>query len=221
MLVGKRRLLSTFGGLAMLAGCVIGARKVEIPDGDGPRVMLLSCAMPEPITHIARHAWLATRKAGQQDWNRFEVGGGSGDPLADSGCGGGGDVRLHSVWSGKTAANAIECLEQHSEPYKARVKYMAWPGPNSNTYVDVMLRKCSLRADLPATSIGKDYRGLIGASWTSGGTGFQIETPLVGLKLGLTEGIEIHVLAIVIGIDWWPPAIIIPLGGGRIGFADW
>ena len=52
-------------------------------------------------------------------------------------------------------------------------------------------------------------------------TGFQIETPLVGLKLGLTEGIEIHVLALTVGIDWWPPAIILPLGGGRVGFADW
>ncbi len=221
MLVRKRRLVSTFLMPAMLAGCVIGARDVEIPDGEGPHVMLLSCAMPEPITHIARHSWLATRKAGQQDWRRFEVGGGSGDPLADHGCGGGGDVRLHSVWSGKAAAKAIECLEKENGPYKASVKYMGWPGPNSNTYVDVMLRRCSLRADLPATAIGKDYRGLIGASWTSGGTGFQIETPLVGLKLGLTEGIEIHFLALTIGIDWWPPAIIVPLGGGRIGFADW
>jgi hypothetical protein len=98
---------------------------------------------------------------------------------------------------------------------------MGWPGPNSNTYVDVMMRRCKLRADLPATAIGKDFRGWIGASWTSGGTGFQIETPLVGVKLGLTEGVEVHILALTIGVDWWPPALILPLGGGRIGFADW
>jgi hypothetical protein len=207
--------------LSLATGCVIGARDVEVPGGDDAVVMMLTCAMPEPITHIARHGWLATRKAGDTDWRRFEVGGGGGDPLADHGCGGGGDVRLHAVWRGKRAATAIDCLERASDPYKQSVKYMGWPGPNSNTYVDVMMRRCKLRADLPATAIGKDFRGWIGASWTSGGTGFQIETPLVGVKLGLTEGVEVHILALTIGVDWWPPALILPLGGGRIGFADW
>ena len=38
--------------------------------------------------------------------------------------------------------------------------------------------------------------------------------------LGLKEGIELHVIGLSIGIDFWPPAIIVPLGPGRIGFAD-
>jgi len=85
-----------------------------------------------------------------------------------------------------------------------------------------MLRRCGLRASLPATAIGKDYRGLVGASWTSEGTGFQVETAIfgLGLRVGLREGVEVHVLGLAIGVDLWPPALIVPLGSGRLGFAD-
>jgi len=203
-------------------GCVIGEREVAVPDGDDAVVLLLTCALSQPMSEIARHGWLAGRKAGESTWQRFEIGGGGSDPLADSGCGGGGDVRLHAIWRGAKAAAAIECLEREDRAFKSDFHYVVWPGPNSNTYADKMLRACNLHADLPSTSVGKDYRGRwIGASWTSGGTGVQIETALVGLKIGLTEGIEVHIMALSIGVDWWPPAIILPLGGGRIGFADW
>ena len=37
-------------------------------------------------------------------------------------------------------------------------RYLMWPGPNSNTYVDAMLRSCHLHVDLPATAVGKDHR---------------------------------------------------------------
>ena len=61
---------------------------------------------------------------------------------------------------------------------------------------------------------------LIGASRTTGGTGVQLETPFVGLRIGLKEGIEVHVLCLAIGVDFWPPAIILPITSGRLGFAD-
>jgi hypothetical protein len=86
--------------------------------------------------------------------------------------------------------------------------------------VDTLLRACDLHADLPASAIGADYRGWLGVSWTSGGTGFQVESPVVGFKLGLTEGVEVHLLGLALGVDLWPPALIVPLGPGRIGFAD-
>jgi hypothetical protein len=47
-----------------------------------------------------------------------------------------------------------------------------WPGPNNNTYIDFMLRECAIHVDLPPTCAGKDYRSWLGASFTSGGTGF-------------------------------------------------
>jgi hypothetical protein len=43
---------------------------------------------------------------------------------------------------------------------------------------------------------------------------------VLGVKLGLKEGIEIHIIGLSFGIDLWPPAIILPLGPGRFGFAD-
>ncbi len=63
-------------------------------------------------------------------------------------------------------------------------------------------------------------RGWFGASWTTEGTGFQVESPVLGLRLGLKEGVEVHVLGLPFGVDLWPPAIILPIGVGRLGIAD-
>lgn len=201
--------------VALVSGCVIFQRPLEVPEGNDAAIIMASTAMPEPIENIARHAWFAVREKGSEKWRRIEVGGFGRHPLA-----GISDVRVHGVWRGKKAEKAIKCLRKHAAKARPGSRYLPWPGPNSNTFVDVLARKCKLRADLPATAIGKDYRGLFGASWTAGGTGFQVETPIVGFKIGLTEGIELHIFGLVIGIDLWPPAIIVPVGSGRIGFDD-
>ncbi len=197
------------------SSCLLLKRDLKVPEGDQPTVLLVSTAMPEPIADIARHAWFAVRAEGETSWQRIEVGGFGSGPLD-----GEGDVRLHKIWRGARAQKAIECLRKYEDFYQTRGSYLPWPGPNSNTYVDRLLRKCKLDADLPVTAIGKDYRGWIGAGITSGRTGVQLETPFAGLKLGLTEGVEVHVLGLGFGVDLWPPAIIVPFGGGRIGFAD-
>ncbi len=197
------------------AGCVIGKRPLVAPDGDDAAILLCTTEMPQPITDIARHAWLAVRKPGEARWHRIEVGYfGSGPFDGESG------VMLHAVWRGKQAETAIACLHEHQSKYRPGRGYLPWPGPNSNTFIDELLRKCDLAASLPPTAIGKDYRGLIGASWTSGGTGVQLESPIAGIKIGLKEGIEIHFFALAFGIDLWPPALIVPFGSGRIGFDD-
>jgi len=58
------------------------------------------------------------------------------------------------------------------------------------------------------------------ASKTSEGTGVQVESPVVGAKIGLAEGLEVHIGTLPFGVDLWPPALIVPIGGGRLGFAD-
>ncbi len=201
--------------VASLSGCVIFKRPLVAPTGDDAAILLVTTEMPQPISTIARHAWFAVRQKGKKEWRRIEVGGFGSGPFA-----GVSNVRLHAIWRGKKAERGIACLREHAANAKPGRSYLPWPGPNSNTFVDAMLRRCNLHADLPSTAIGKDYRGLVGLSWTSGGTGFQFETPLFGFKLGLTEGIEIHLLAFAFGIDLWPPAIIVPVGPGRIGFED-
>lgn len=199
----------------MFAGCVIGQRALVAPEGDEPAILLVTCQLQDPMKDLARHAWLAVRDRGEDRWERIETGSCGVGPL-----GGEGDVILHAVWRGSGVSKAIACLRENQSANQPRGKYLPWPGPNSNTFVARMLRRCRLRADLPATAIGKDFDGVVSASWTTGGTGFQVETPLFGFRIGLTEGVQIHLMAFEIGIDWWPPAIIVPLGSGRVGFDD-
>ena len=204
------------------SGCVIFARPLKAPPGDQAAVLVLSTRLGGPLRRIARHAYLAVRARGSTNWDVWECCPGGRqrsddpNPFRPSF---GDEVRLHGVFTGKRAEKMIACIPEASHAY-GNPPYWLWPGPNSNTYVEAILRKCGIHADLSSTAVGKDFRGLIGASWTSGGTGFQIETPLVGLKLGLTEGIEVHIFGLALGIDFWPPAIIIPVGEGRIGFGD-
>lgn len=218
--------LTALLGCAILAsGCLIGERKVTIPKDRTATVLLLSHTLDAPLEKLARHPWFAVRDAGQSGWESWEIGfyqapmgyvrrrpGHAIDWRPN--------VRLHGVLRGEQATRFIRCLRAKSPRYEHRHVYRPWPGPNSNTYVDVMLRRCRFRADLPPTAIGKDYRGIAGVSWTSSGTGVQIETAILGLRVGLKEGIQIHLWGFTFGVDFWPPAIIHPVGEGRIGFAD-
>lgn len=209
--------------VAMLAasGCVILSRPLVAPGPETDAVLLLTGTLPMPMDQIARHPWFATRRAGASEWDIWEVGGGGSqaDPIHNAPYG---SPILHGVWTGAEATAAIACIERVAPGVKRRIErdYFLVPGPNSNTFGDEVLRACELAASLPATSVGKDYRGLVGAGITSERTGVQVETAIVGLKVGLREGVEVHILGLSFGIDLWPPAIIIPLGPGRIGFAD-
>ncbi len=215
----------------LLAGCVLGQRSLKLPATGEATVIVGSAALPAPINQLARHPWVALRDEGSQLWERWEVMCCPGrhrrstvrksirSPLSDYG-GGGGDVRIHGMIGGTRAKRIAACVRERAPEYPHRHRYLVWPGPNSNTFVDWLVRACDINVDLPATSIGKDYRGLFGVSPTAGGTGVQLETPLLGLKLGLTEGIELHVLTFPIGIDLWPPALILPVGPGRLGIED-
>jgi hypothetical protein len=179
--------------------------------------MLVTTEMPVPIDVVSRHAWLVYRKRNDPRFRRVELGGFGTGPFE-----GVGDERLHAVWVGEEAEQAMACLEEHAQSFHDEISegYLPWPGPNSNTYIDRLLRECDLHADLPATAIGRDYRGIVGASLTSGGTGAQVETPLAGLRMGLKEGVEVHLFVFALGVDVWPPALIVPLGPGRLGFED-
>jgi hypothetical protein len=202
-----------------LAGCTIFQRPLRAPANDQATILLLTGGLGHPMDQIARHPWFACRRAGETEWQLYEVGGGGSqsDPINNSPYV---DPILHGVWRGDEAERGIACLEREAPKWIGELRYRFYPGPNSNTFGDVMLRKCGLHASLPSTSVGKDWRGAFGITGTTEGTGFQIETPILGLRLGLKEGIEVHIIGLSFGIDFWPPAIIIPLGSGRIGFGD-
>lgn len=205
-----------------LAGCVILPRSLEPPPNDETTVAVLTGTLGRPLDDIARHPWFAVRKKGAKDWETYEVGGGGSESDPFHHHGGYRKPILHGLWRGEEADRAAACIEREAPAVKHHIEssYIFYPGPNSNTFGDVILHKCGLHASLPSTSVGKDWRGVIGAGWSSEGTGIQIETPLIGFRIGLKEGIELHVLGLAIGVDLWPPAIILPLGPGRLGFAD-
>jgi len=128
------------------------------------------------------------------------------------------DVAL-AQWSGAEAERLLRVLRTPDE-YPYRDVYRIWPGPNSNTYVDHCLRRAGLRADLHPMAVGKDYRGPwgFGVGATTTRSGLQLETPLVGAKVGVLDGVELHVLTTTFGVDLVPPAIKTPVG--RFGFPE-
>jgi hypothetical protein len=207
--------------IVVCSGCIVAKQSFEVPSNDQTVVVLLTGTLGEPIAEIARHPWFGVRRKGETSWRIYEVGGGGSSDSPFGGHGYGSPI-LHKVWVGDDGDRAADCIDKVAPDIKHDIEhnYIMYPGPNSNTFGDRVLRKCHLHASLPSTSIGKDWRGLIGAGISSEGTGVQFETPIIGFKIGLKEGIEVHVIGLSIGIDFWPPAIIVPMGPGRIGFAD-
>jgi Protein of unknown function (DUF3750) len=206
----------------LLSGCIVAKQSLEMPANDVTTVALLTGTLGHPMDGIARHPWFAVRRAGETSWRIYEVGGGGSEEDPFHSHSAYGSPILHKVWRGEEAEAAAACIEKVGPEVKRDIEdhYIFYPGPNSNTFGDRVLRKCGLHASLPSTSVGKDWRGLIGAGISSEGTGIQLETPLIGFKIGLKEGVEVHIIGLSVGIDLWPPAIIVPMGPGRIGFAD-
>jgi len=204
-----------------LSGCIVAKRSLQMPSNDTTVVALFSGGLPHPMDGIARHPWFAVRPEGETMWRVYEVGGGGSlsDPSKNEPYV---EPILHGLWTGAEAERAAECIAEVGPHVKSDIEgdYIFYPGPNSNTFGDVVLRRCELSASLPSTSVGKDWRGLVGAGITSERTGVQVETAVLGLKVGLKEGVEVHVIGLSFGIDLWPPAIILPVGPGRLGFAD-
>lgn len=206
--------------LLALSSCVIAQRELKMPDNTETTVALLTGGLPPPMNDIARHPWFAVRRKGETDWKVYEVPvlGNERDPFTRHRPYV--DPIVHKVWRGDEGERAATCLEREAEAWIERLKYRFYPGPNSNTFGAMMLRACKLAASLPATAIGKDYRGWIGAGRTTERTGVELQTAVAGVRIGLKEGFQFHILGLEFGIDLWPPALIVPLGPGRIGFAD-
>ncbi len=228
----RRRWIALGAGAGWFVLCLIGeivSDEPALPGGKRAAAALLSAPIPA-LGPIARHSWLIVRAEGQEGWQRWDLfdnasgatGHVVGRPADDRGARddmGNGAAKVEWVVEGAEADAFAACVNREAPRYAARGDYQAWPGPNSNSFIDDLLRTCELARPMSATAIGKDWRGIIGVSVARERTGGQLETPLIGASLGLREGIEVHLLALTVGIDLWPPALLVPFGDGRFGFS--
>jgi hypothetical protein len=234
---------------ALLTGCAIPLRSPKLPSRGEAYVAVLSGEMPGALSQVARHSWIVVNvpavmvevaeeplvdvapSAGKvrmpkvrllehAGMHRFELQTSGSDPFEYFGTG---DVAVHGVihYGAEELEHVLACLENADRRYhQEHPDYFPIPGPNSNTLVDALLRECDIPVELPATAIGRDYRGLVGASVTSRGSGVQLETVVAGAKLGFAEGVEVHLFDLALGVQVWPPALVVPVNPGVIGFED-
>jgi len=172
---------------------------------------------------FAVHTWLAAKPAGADRYTRYEVIGWharSGrstvsvtQPLAPDTEWFSAAPRLVRDVRGADAEAVIGKLAAAVASYPQADTYRAWPGPNSNTFLAHLGRTIpELRLALPSTAIGKDFVPIHQiVDWSPSHTGVQVSVyGLLGVIVGIDEGLEVNVLGLVAGIDWRRPALKLP-----------
>jgi hypothetical protein len=174
---------------------------------------------------FAVHPWIIHKRAGETAYLRHEVIGWRAPDvvrrnaaLPDGRWFGAAPVLLVDHRGAKAAA-MIDAIEAAIASYPYADRYRSYPGPNSNTFLAHIGREVpALELDLPAHAIGKDYRPLtdpVGLSASGGGLQASL-LGLLGLSVGLPEGVEINLLGLHFGVDLNPPALRLPFVG-RLG----
>jgi len=206
-------------------------------DWSSAKLLPAAASEPEATIHIfaarvgrwrgvfAHHSWVVVKEKGASAYTRFDVVG-WGDPVRVN-------VRVaDGRWFGNVPEPVAELKGPAAEALIPRIRaavksygysdygsYLAWPGPNSNSFVQHILAELpELGRALPPTALGKDWRenGLY-AGLTPSRTGLQASLyGLAGITFGWVEGVEINLLGLVAGFDLRQPALKLP-GWGRVG----
>jgi hypothetical protein len=196
---------------------------------------------PEPVVQVygarcqgllgllGMHTWIAVKRRGASGFTLYEVVGGRpwlrgpvlairrGPPDATSW---GKAPRLLADKRGEGVDALISRIEAVVRDYPYGGEYVAWPGPNSNTFVAHVARAIpELGVDLPPTAIGKDYLGDRFAPTAPSGRGFQLSLlRLLGFLASLVERFEINVLGKIRSSDIEITARVFVLFGGGVLF---
>lgn len=206
-------------------------------DWSSARLLPAAAIEPEATVHVfaarvgrwrgafAHHSWIVVKERGASAYTRFDV------------VGWGMPVRVNhreadGRWYGNTPEPVAELRGEPAERLIPRIReavksyayatpgtYAAWPGPNSNSFVQHVLAQVpELAHALPPTAIGKDWRGDgVFAGLTPSRTGVQASLfGAVGFTLGWIEGVEVNLFGLVAGLDIRQPALKLP-GWGRVG----
>lgn len=177
---------------------------------------------------FATHPWIIFKRSGETAFTRYDVVGWRGDDVVQrnyalpDGLWYGATPRLLVDQRGEGVDSLIGQIETAIKSYPYATTYRSYPGPNSNTFLAHIGREVpALRLDLPANAIGKDYRPIshpLGMS--PSGSGWQLSLlGLLGLSVGLEEGVEVNVLGLSFGLDFNSPALRLPFVG-RLGLDD-
>lgn len=181
--------------------------------------------------YFAVHPWVAVKKKNAKSYTTYQVlgwrlRGGEGVVVTQEEEPDkrwfGAHPELIAELRGEKAEAAIPKITAAVESYPYHNSYRAWPGPNSNTFVSHILRNTpEIGVELPPHAIGKDWikdGDFFGI--TESGTGGQASLyGVLGVAVGLGEGIELNILGLNFGVDFLRPALKLPLVG-RIGVKD-
>ncbi len=202
------------------------------------RILVMSVPISGKRGKFLTHSWIVLKPENARFWSRYDVLGFAGwdgagarngewlgnrpvlDRYAPDGRWFGRSPTIIVDAEGKTAAAAIPKIKAVIENYETLAgHYRFWPGPNSNTFVAALLRAApELRASLPPTAIGKDFRPNVFFGLTDSRTGVEANVlGIIGLKAGWVEGLEINLFSFIAGLDLRKPALKVP-GFGEVYF---
>lgn len=178
--------------------------------------------------YFAVHPWIIHKRAGETAYTRHDViGWGRGTVVRRNyalpdGLWFGATPRVLVDHRGEGVDAMIDDIEAAIARYPYADEYRSYPGPNSNTFLAHIGREVpALRLDLPANAIGKDYRPVtrpFGVSPSGSGLQFSL-LGLLGVSIGLEEGLELNLLGLNFGVDLKRPALRLP-AIGRVGVED-
>jgi len=178
---------------------------------------------------FAVHTWIATRKAGEQQFTVYQVVGwrawmGNSAVVIEQAAPDrewfGNKPKILTDIHGPAAGKAIERLAKAVASYRYPRNYWLWPGPNSNSFTAYLLRRTpELEVALPTTAIGKDFL-IDSLFWgpTPSNTGYQLSLfGVLGITLAREEGFEANIFGLVFGLNVIQRSITIP----GVGSLSW
>ena len=177
---------------------------------------------------FAVHPWIIYKRSGETVFTRYDVVGWRDNDVVQrnyalpDGLWYGAQPKILVDHRGDGVDAMIDQIETAIKSYPFADSYRSYPGPNSNTFLAHIGREVpALKLDLPANAIGKDYRPIsrpVGMS--PSGSGWQVSLlGLLGLSVGLEEGIEMNILGLDFGFDINSPGLRLPFIG-RLGMDD-
>ena len=168
------------------------------------------------IAQFATHSYIDYRVNSESGWHRVEVTtpksgvrmGKLKEGAANRKTRWGERGRILSQTNGENHPNLIRDIRAFAKSYDDSI-YRSYPGPNSNTFIEKMSKEVDgLSVILDHNAIGKEHDFYLGK--TAGGTGVKVQTPILGVAVGLREGVELSGLGLSAGVNLWPPSIRVP-----------